>query len=361
MSTKPYDLVIRGGTVATASATSEADIAISGETIAAIGRGLPDGAARDRRARQAGAAGRRRQPCAYRADLVRRAAQCRHLRERDRLGRVRRHHHGDLVRRPARRHAGRHGRRGLSRARPQAARSSTTRSTSSSPIRRRPRSPRLPKLIREGHGSLKVFMTYDRLRLDDEQLLDVMMAARENRALVCVHAENHGMIAWMGKRLLARGYRAPKFHGVSHPRARRGRGVQPAHLFRRLSRPAGDDLPRVERRGHRRDPPRPPAGPEGVRRDLPAISVPHRRGHGQARPRGREVDLQPAAAQRGRPGGAVGGARPTARCRPSRPTTRPTGSTRPASSSPAATRTSRRSPTGCPGSRRACRCCSTPW
>ena len=44
MSTKPYDLVIRGGTVATASATSEADIAISGETIAAIGRGLPDGA-----------------------------------------------------------------------------------------------------------------------------------------------------------------------------------------------------------------------------------------------------------------------------------------------------------------------------
>ena len=45
MSTKPYDLVIRGGTVATASATFEADVAIAGETIAAIGRGLPDGAA----------------------------------------------------------------------------------------------------------------------------------------------------------------------------------------------------------------------------------------------------------------------------------------------------------------------------
>jgi dihydropyrimidinase len=76
----------------------------------------------------------------------------------------------------------------------------------------------LPALIKQGHGSLKVFMTYDRLRVDDEQLLDVLLTARENRAMVCVHAENHGMISWMGKRLVARGYTAPKFHGVSHPR-----------------------------------------------------------------------------------------------------------------------------------------------
>jgi dihydropyrimidinase len=77
----------------------------------------------------------------------------------------------------------------------------------------------LPRLVREGHASIKVFMTYDRLRLDDAQLLDVLAAARENKALVCVHAENHGMIAWMVKRLLARGCRAPKFHGISHPAA----------------------------------------------------------------------------------------------------------------------------------------------
>jgi dihydropyrimidinase len=62
-------------------------------------------------------------------------------------------------------------------------------------------------------------MTYDRLKLDDEQLLDVLLAARENRTLVCAHAENHGMIVWMVKRLLAKGYRAPKFHAGSHPRA----------------------------------------------------------------------------------------------------------------------------------------------
>ncbi len=38
-----YDVVIRGGTVATATDTFEADVGIVGETIAAIGRGLPQG------------------------------------------------------------------------------------------------------------------------------------------------------------------------------------------------------------------------------------------------------------------------------------------------------------------------------
>jgi len=65
---------------------------------------------------------------------------------------------------------------------------------------------------------LKVFMTYDRLKVDDEQLLNVLQSARDNRAMVCVHAENHGMISWMGKRLLKHGYTAPKYHSISHPR-----------------------------------------------------------------------------------------------------------------------------------------------
>jgi dihydropyrimidinase len=76
----------------------------------------------------------------------------------------------------------------------------------------------LPALIKAGQSSIKVFTTYDRVRLHDEQLLDVMAVARENGALVCVHAENHGMLTWMGRRLLDRGYVQPKYHAVSHPR-----------------------------------------------------------------------------------------------------------------------------------------------
>lgn len=76
----------------------------------------------------------------------------------------------------------------------------------------------LPQLIGEGHASVKIFMTYDLIKVDDEPLLDVLLTARENGALVCVHAENHGMISWMGKRLVKKGYVAPKYHAISHPR-----------------------------------------------------------------------------------------------------------------------------------------------
>ena len=76
----------------------------------------------------------------------------------------------------------------------------------------------LPALVREGHGSVKLFMTYDKLRVEDEKLLDVLLAARGAGALVCVHAENHGMITWMGRRLVEAGHTAPKFHALSHPR-----------------------------------------------------------------------------------------------------------------------------------------------
>ncbi len=77
----------------------------------------------------------------------------------------------------------------------------------------------LPELAESGHASVKVFMTYDAMRLQDEELLDVLLRARELGLLVAVHAENHGMVHWMVRRLQDRGYRAPRYHAVSHPRA----------------------------------------------------------------------------------------------------------------------------------------------
>jgi dihydropyrimidinase len=61
-------------------------------------------------------------------------------------------------------------------------------------------------------------MTYDRLKVEDESLLDILLAARRAGSMVCVHAENHGMISWMARRLLEAGHGAPKFHAMSHPR-----------------------------------------------------------------------------------------------------------------------------------------------
>ena len=84
----------------------------------------------------------------------------------------------------------------------------------------------LPALVRAGNRSIKVFMTYDLMNIGDEALLDILLKARELKALVAVHAENNGMISWMGKRLVERGYTAPKFHAISHPRASEAEAFQ---------------------------------------------------------------------------------------------------------------------------------------
>ena len=76
----------------------------------------------------------------------------------------------------------------------------------------------LPGLINEGMSSIKIFMTYDKIRLTDEQVLDILTLARTEGAMVVVHAENHGMIHWLVNRLLDKGYTAPKYHAVSHVR-----------------------------------------------------------------------------------------------------------------------------------------------
>ncbi len=77
----------------------------------------------------------------------------------------------------------------------------------------------VPALVAQGHSTLKVFMTYDLLQRRATRSCSISCWPRaRTQALVCVHAENHGMISWMGKRLVEKGYTAPKFHAISHPR-----------------------------------------------------------------------------------------------------------------------------------------------
>ena len=77
----------------------------------------------------------------------------------------------------------------------------------------------LPAAFARGITSFKVFMTYDKMIVSDEQFLDILVMARDNGGLTMVHAENNAMIKWMVKRLIDRGYDAPKYHAVSHPAA----------------------------------------------------------------------------------------------------------------------------------------------
>lgn len=74
----------------------------------------------------------------------------------------------------------------------------------------------LPKVIKDGITSFKIYMTYDRMKLDDYQVLDVLECAGKEGALVMVHAENNDMIRWIARRLVDRGLTAPKYHAVAH-------------------------------------------------------------------------------------------------------------------------------------------------
>ncbi len=75
----------------------------------------------------------------------------------------------------------------------------------------------LPTLIAEGYTSFKIYMTYDDLKLDDGQILDVLAVAREHGAMAMVHAENADCIEWLTRRLEAAGRTAPRFHAASRP------------------------------------------------------------------------------------------------------------------------------------------------
>jgi dihydropyrimidinase len=75
----------------------------------------------------------------------------------------------------------------------------------------------LPQLISQGYTSFKIYMTYDDLKLDDRQILEVLSVARREGAMVMIHAENADCIGWLTERLLAAGNTAPKFHARARP------------------------------------------------------------------------------------------------------------------------------------------------
>ncbi|OWU84311.1 dihydropyrimidinase [Oceanicola sp. 22II-s10i] len=75
----------------------------------------------------------------------------------------------------------------------------------------------LPALIAAGHTSFKVFMTYQGLALSDRQILEVMAVAREQNALVMVHAENEDAIEFLRDKAEREGQTGPMHHARTRP------------------------------------------------------------------------------------------------------------------------------------------------
>lgn len=92
----------------------------------------------------------------------------------------------------------------------------------------------LPALIAEGHKSLKLFMTYEKIRLTDGQMLAVMDVARDHGALPIVHAEHHEAIQFLTARLLAEGKASPRWHVAARPELVEREAVHRACMFAEL-------------------------------------------------------------------------------------------------------------------------------
>jgi dihydropyrimidinase len=213
----PFDLVVRGGRVATASDTFEADIGIRGGRIVQLGDALPKGT------REIDAAGRVVTP-----------------------GGVDAHCHLDQPMAPPVRMAD-----GFASGTRSAACGGTTtvipfaaqakgQSLRAAVLDYHARSEgqahvdyafhmivsdptpavlrdELPQLIAEGYTSFKIYMTYDDLKLGDGEILDVLDVAREHGAMAMIHAENADCIEWLTRRLEAAGRTAPRYHAHSRP------------------------------------------------------------------------------------------------------------------------------------------------
>jgi dihydropyrimidinase len=75
----------------------------------------------------------------------------------------------------------------------------------------------VPALVARGIRSLKVFLTYDPLMLTDRQFLEVLATARRLGAFVTVHCENYDAIGWRIEALLKAGLTDPLQHAWSRP------------------------------------------------------------------------------------------------------------------------------------------------
>jgi dihydropyrimidinase len=118
----------------------------------------------------------------------------------------------------------------------------------------------LPRVIADGVRSLKVFLTYDAVHVDDAQYIRVLEAARKHGCLVTVHCENYEAIRWRTGKLLEAGLTGPRYHAWSRPsvveREATHRAIalaelvdQPIQIFHVSCEEAAEEIARAQARG----------------------------------------------------------------------------------------------------------------
>jgi dihydropyrimidinase len=84
-------------------------------------------------------------------------------------------------------------------------------------------------MVREGLTSFKLFMAYPGvLMVDDATIFRALRETGSNGALVCMHAENGGVIDVLVRKALAEGKTAPIYHALTRPATAEGEAVNRA-------------------------------------------------------------------------------------------------------------------------------------
>ncbi len=98
----------------------------------------------------------------------------------------------------------------------------------------------MDELVKEGVTSFKLFMAYPgRLMMNDENILKVMLQAKRNGSLICVHAENGMAIEAITNKMLFEKKLSPKYHALSRPEIAEAEAINRAI---QLSKKAGTPL-----------------------------------------------------------------------------------------------------------------------
>ena len=76
----------------------------------------------------------------------------------------------------------------------------------------------MDKLVSQGVTSFKLFMAYPGVfMLDDASIFKALLRTGNNGGTICMHAENGGVIDVLVKKALAEGKTAPKYHALTRP------------------------------------------------------------------------------------------------------------------------------------------------
>lgn len=118
----------------------------------------------------------------------------------------------------------------------------------------------LPAIVASGIRSLKVFLTYDPLHLDDRQYLKVLTLAKKLGVIITIHCENYDAIHWRSEALLKAGHPEPASHALSRPKVVEREATyraialselvdQPIHIFHVSCGEVAEEIARARRRG----------------------------------------------------------------------------------------------------------------